>query len=409
MDVECMPTSLDIFSKIPENTNIDEVVLNEYQPLSAVIKNVIEFTIAGDPSSYIDLSSLRLLIRICVKAKNGEINIAKQLNLIPLWPQCLFKQIDATLGQWLVSTSNNNYHYRAMMETSLSYSTDTKTNVLKACEHWEGTKVENSEEIEAYIPLHLDITNQPNLLLSNIDLRLRLLRNEDNYVLLTHTTDTESYFIEMKKITLFVRKIVPSATILLDHARKLANENAKYFINKVHVKDFNLARGQTSYNINNVFLGKLPFRMVVGMIKADAYNGDKKLNPFLFEHFSLNNISILSNGKCIPNVPYEPDFSKKRVCREYWGLYEALLGDCALQDSIGISIDDFISGGKTLFAFVLPNVLGGHQQVRNIPSSGYINLRLKFAEQLKENVTCVVYGEYESTIEIDSNRNVYIF
>ena len=43
--------------------------------------------------------------------------------------------------------------------------------------------------------------------------------------------------------------------------------------------------------------GEVPSRLVVGMVKSQAFNGDNNLNPYHFEHFDVSNIGFFVNGE----------------------------------------------------------------------------------------------------------------
>ena len=325
-----------------------------------------------------------------------------------MWPQALFKQVDLYLGDRCVSTSTNTHAYRAYFETALSYPSFVKNELLDATEHWTGSAVSSTKnQFDSIIPLHLDMCNQGKLILNGIPIKIRLLRNEDRFCIIKGATDTNTYKITVEKVSLFLRTVAPSPALLLAHAWPFLPVFGPYLTRRVWVKTFNLSKGLTDTTISNVFLGSLPNRVILGLVDSSAFNGVDTKNSFHFSPFKLNHISLLNDGKQIPAVAYEPDFVGDVYRREYLGLLQTLLGDYLKQDSIGISLADF-KDGSTFFGFTLPSVMDGASEESVPPKkTGYINLRLRFAEALTTNVTVVVYGEFDNTIEIDSARNVF--
>lgn len=179
-----------------------------------------------------------------------------------------------------------------------------------------------------------------------------------------------------------------------------------YLIDRTWIKSFNLAQGINNTVINNVFLGELPSRLIVGFVKSAAFNGSLKLDPFEFGHFDVDYLSLQVNGQFVPQIPYTPDFGTKFARREYLGLLETVLGDCFDKQSIGLSYDEYLKS-KSFFGFTLqPNTAGPNQSVPP-KETGYINLHLKFKKPLAENVTCLIWAEFQNTIEVDSSRNIY--
>ena len=63
---------------------------------------------------------------------------------------------------------------------------------------------------------------------------------------------------------------------------------------------YNIAQGQSSFQKNDLFLGKVPRRVVVGLVRNDAYVGDKARNPFNFQLFNLKSLKLLVNGEEYP-------------------------------------------------------------------------------------------------------------
>lgn len=61
--------------------------------------------------------------------------------------------------------------------------------------------------------------------------------------------------------------------------------------------------------LDNVFLGQLPKRVIVGLVSNKAFNGDFKANPFNFQDYMLNFFSLYIDGEQIPSRPLQPDYS----------------------------------------------------------------------------------------------------
>ena len=167
--------------------------------------------------------------------------------------------------------------------------------------------------------------------------------------------------------------------------------------------------GVQECNIPNLFMGQLPHRIVLGMVKSSDYNGNRSSNPFKFQHFNVNHLSITVNGRQVPNHPYEPDFTTKSVRRSYHHLMETVLGNCQDERSIGLSMDDYLNGGKTFFGFtVFGDSAGGGTSSVYSRKTGNINLRLRFSSVLSQNITIIIYAEFQNQIEIDASRQVHV-
>ena len=404
---ECVSSSIDLWSDSPKDIGLHSIYDQQLLPLSGE-KNatMLEFSIPGDSSEYVDLSSLTLYLQVEVQNQDStELGEQDEVSLINLWPAAMFKQVDLSLGHTIVSSASNTYPYRAYIESLLSYSEDVKNNQLNGLRHFKGTKVsKNNSNLEAILPLHLDLAQQNRYLLNGVETKLKLTRASNDFIFKASTE--KKYKLSIKTVHLFVRKVVLRASTLIAQAENLNKQNAIYLIDRTWIKPFNLAKGINNTVLNNVFLGELPSRLIVAFVKSDAFNGNMKMNPFEFKNFDVDYLSLQVNGHFVPQIPYTPDFEKKFARREYQGLLETTLGDCFDKESIGITYEDFLKD-KAFFGFTLqPGVAGPNQSVPP-KETGYINLHLKFKKALEENVTCLIWAEFQNTIEIDSSRNIY--
>ena len=68
---------------------------------------------------------------------------------------------------------------------------------------------------------------------------------------------------------------------------------------------YNIAQCQWSFQKNDLFLGKVPRRVVVGLVRSDAHVGDKARNPFNSQLFNLKSLKLLVNGEAYPTPRIE--------------------------------------------------------------------------------------------------------
>ena len=63
---------------------------------------------------------------------------------------------------------------------------------------------------------------------------------------------------------------------------------------------YNIASGQSSFQKNDLFLGKIPRRVLVGLVRNDAFVGHRGQNPCNFQLFHLKSLNLLVNGEEYP-------------------------------------------------------------------------------------------------------------
>ena len=79
------------------------------------------------------------------------------------------------------------------------------------------------------------------------------------------------------------------------HGVLLENQRRGVFTTHCHYGI--IAQGQSSFQKNDLFVGKVPRRVVVGLVRNDAYLGYKAPNPFNFQLFNLKSLKLLVNGE----------------------------------------------------------------------------------------------------------------
>ena len=98
--------------------------------------------------------------------------------------------------------------------------------------------------------------------------------------------------------------------------------------------------------------GEVPSRLVVGMVKSQAYNGDYNLNPYHFEHFDVSNIGFFVNGESTPRPSFILDVGNGIYLQGLNSLYK-ITGKTMENSDIGISRETyretFLRSGRPLF------------------------------------------------------------
>ena len=103
-----------------------------------------------------------------------------------------------------------------------------------------------------------------------------------------------------------VRYVKISDSVRLQHIAIMSGAGRKdpqpalYAPERGDVQAYNIAQGQSGFQKNDLFLGKVPRRVVVGFIRNDAYVGDKSRNLSNFQLFHLKSLSLLVNGEEYP-------------------------------------------------------------------------------------------------------------
>ena len=421
---ESTTSQLDLFSIPPSQTSLEDGNFTEYHPVSVLTSTgPIEFTVSAENSNNIDLANSFLYVRASVTGSDGsdltkDVEIAPECNFL----HTLWSQIDVYLNGSLVTQSNNNYPYRAYIKNLLSFGQEAKTSQLSALLWYRNTggyfdsctaantgytqrKVlaAESKEIDMMGKLHIDLAFQNRYLLNGVKVRLRLIRSKDLFCLHGNADQAQNK-VSLKEVTLFVRKVKPNPALQLAHVRALQHGTAKYPLRRVEVKSFTVPTGNRSITKENLFLGQLPTRTVIGVVDNDAYNGVITKSPFHFKHNSINFMTLYRDGVQIPAKPLQPDFTNDRFIRSYLHLFSQT-GQYYRDTGNDISREQY-KNGCALFAFDLTPQMDSGEVGFELIKHGNIRIEIHFANATARTLTVLIFAEHDNLLEIDRDRNV---
>lgn len=429
---ECTKSELDLFTTPATQTSITRGQWIEYHPLSNITESgPIEFYVSGSGEEYLDLARTQLFVKAkIVKGDGSDIEATTQVGPTNLFLHSLFSQVDVSLNERLISSSTNTYAYHAMLETLLNYGEEAKTSQLSMAMFFKDTPgkmdavnplnadadanlglkarfafTKSSNIVDMMGTVHSDIFFQQRLLLNGVNLRVKLNRAKNSFCLLSSGTNP-NFKVTITEAILYVRKVKVAPSITLEHAAALKHATAKYPIRRVDCKVLTIPRGFGSFNPDNIFLGRIPKRIVLGLVDTEAFNGSYTANPFNFKHHNLTQVGVYVDGEQIPRKPLSLKFDNAGGQNAIAGFQSLFSGIGKLSQDAGnqISRGDYGSG-YTLFCFDLTpdQCTGDHFE---LIKPGNLRVELHFAEPLANTVNLIIYAESESLIEIDSNRNV---
>jgi hypothetical protein len=174
--------------------------------------------------------------------------------------------------------------------------------------------IAESKLVQMMGKLHLDLFCQEKYLLNQVEMKIKLRRSRDVFAL-TGVTDT----FKIKDISLFVRKVQLSPNIRMGHVKALEKTSSKYPIRRVEVKVDTVPRGNTNYVQDNMFLGQMPKRLVIGCVDSDALNGIITKNPFNFKNYKINFLALNVDGNRFPANLYNQILATTDTSGITWG------------------------------------------------------------------------------------------
>ena len=193
--------------------------------------------------------------------------------------------------------------YKALMEALLTYNENTKKIQLSnegftgdsgdftqinpdVPPYNYGLKVHHQwfkdfAVVEFVGPLMADICNQDRLILPGVDIDIKLWPTHDEFRLITHPLGLRCKLL-IDEIYLNVCKVNVSPEVMMGHDAALEIADSIYPFARTDIRTFNIAEGNFAMNIEDIWQGEVPSRLVLGLVKSQAYNG-----RFSFESISF--------------------------------------------------------------------------------------------------------------------------
>jgi len=421
---EEMSDGLDIFDYPAVDTSLSHGKTIEHHLATALNENnnLFEFIVPTEGYDYTYLPMTRLEGDIEILKSNGNA-IAAADNVAPvnLLSSALFRQVECELnGVQVADLTSPTYHYKSFIETHLTYGSDAKkTHLCSAlyypdtpgkeevftndCESFKKRKdwiVKYNNKIYFSTPIHIDFFDSKRYLIPGPTIKLKLLKNEDKFCLLSAT---DAWKIKINSLKLFTRKITIHQDILEKHKEILMKQPAIYPIAQSKIKTYIINNGISATTLSGICMGKLPRSLIIGFVKSDAFNGSFNTNPWLFQHFGVSYVGLSVNGIPVPSRIFQPDFGSGNCVREYRHFLDNI-GIGHENESNNIDLDTYVNNSAFFAYDFSPDLCNNYHQ--HFDKSGYVNLDLQFKQALAQNITVIVFATYNETIKIDGAGQV---
>ena len=420
--MEHRSSSLCVFDKPGTQTDILKSTTIDYYPLSSIGDGgPIEFYIPGNGDDYVDLNDISLYVRFKVLKSDGKpITAADKVGLNNLPIASLFQDVSLMVGETQIEGGQMSYPYRGYFDTVMQFQPHAQFSHMHAYGWFKDESgkfndeantgfqkrsemIANSKECELMGPLYLDFLNQDRYLISQTDMRIKLIPNKPEFVLNAYGP-TSDFKIHFSEVILYVSRAEVNPSVINGHATGLKRHNAIYPVLHNELITFTIPKGQQSYTKDRLFPDQAPKCLMIAMVENDAFNGNIKKNPFNFEHFKLNKIALYRDGVSIPGRPLQPDFENGQYIRSYL-LTMRTMKYYNSDDTNGLTPKMF-GNGYTIYAYDLTPEKDVTAEYNQGFTSRNLRLELFFKDTLPSTINVLLYASYNSTIEITQLRDV---
>lgn len=408
---------LSIFEPAPTDTSIQTREWIQYRPVNQISDNsALDFNIPPQSSAYIDLkrSVLNVKLRL-TKANNAPIQDEEIVGLVNLPFHSIFNQIEVAFQQTSLGHEGTNYPYKAYIDTLLKTNEAQQKGLMTSQLFFKDTgdhddpdfKTGSNESlttrsiytvggniVDLEGPLHLDLFQQPRLLINGVGISLKFWPSHNAFRLMSDAiVPDEKVQILDARLKLCVQKLNPA--VIMAHSNLLNNSPALYPYLRSEIKTASIASGQYSFSADDMFQGLVPNKLIIGLVASSGYMGDYKKSPFKFQTYDCNSLGLYVDGQSLPSQPLQPNYTEETYLECY-----RTLG--TFRKDVNISRDEYIRG-YCLYVFDLNPYYSF-----NSKRKGHCRLELKFAKALPESVTVVMYATFPEILNIDQARAVYV-
>jgi hypothetical protein len=197
----------------------------------------------------------------------------------------MFSSLSVSLNSKPVTLHETKYHYKAYLEKLLNYGSDASGTHLVSS-FWfldsptnDGALKDNSghdtrlkyfsnnETVELYGMLHADLFNSYKKLINGVDMNIKFTRAPEAFYL-WGPSDDPKVRIKILDATFFVTQVELKPPLLLAHANVLGmKRKAYYLVTHTQIKTFTASSGAQQLSTDNAFLGQIPERILIAMVK----------------------------------------------------------------------------------------------------------------------------------------------
>jgi hypothetical protein len=420
---------LEIFNMPPTQTSVERIYYQDFRPVSQLNASSsdtpIEFAIGAAGGDYTDLSRTRLYVRgKIVNADGSDLAADKKVGPVQQLLASLFSQVDVTVGDKLVSVSNNTYAYTAYLQTLFGYGSGAKQGPLGS-QLWSTDRGANVDSGDPFStagneglnkrteitkgsatfdmtgPIFESVFEISKYLLNGVEISLKFFRNRPAFYLMSEEENPNFKFV-FEDIIVRVCRVCVSNAVLLAHTNALTKAPARYNFKRSYVKMTTIASGHMNFVWDNVYNSFAPTKIVIGFASSVAVGGNYLLNPFRFPQSRVSSISLYVDGQSVPGKAIR--ISDGEYVGAYANLFDAF-GKWGAATDIDIGRSEFLSS-YALYAFEIEPL--SNEDYLPLLKTANVRLETTFSQALIGATNCVIYSEFPAFLEINKSRAVYL-
>lgn len=369
----------------------------------------IEFPINSNNLHYINLYDSELILQVSLKDKYGAADVV--LGCVNNLMGSLFSNVEILWNDIAVGANSSYYPYKSLDKNLLSVggkdinalntSLFTKDSTLGTITITNLALKARAEKIKTTCGIHLigklrhPILEVNQLIPNLVSVKIRLRRNVKDFFLLGASTLSSSDYTFSIDSTKFRYKRILLDDELTARHQKMFNQNrpAIFPIEDTEIKAFNIPAQSVNAISPVLYSGRLPSVIIVALTKSTAFNGSLSENPFNFEKFNVQNITLQIQSDTVSSKSVDVDF--RNSCLHLYRTFEKELN----VNAEGYFSETEFKDGHCFYIFHLyPKAVKGFNSV---PKFGTIRCEIRLSEAPTSPLNVLLFSEIENTLLVD--------
>ena len=275
-ELECVSTSLDLFSPPYVETSIDKVYFVEYNPINAISDsaNSIVFSIPA-VDDYTSVCESYYEVKVQITQSNGGTLPGQTTNasygFVNQIASSIFSSVNVKLNEQSISDSFGTYAYLSHIQALLSYSEASRKTRLRLQGYVDDVNPSSinadrsatvtgfktragwssqSKIVTLLAPIYHEFFSQGRALIPLVPMQLEFTRASNAFALLSNVANCD-YVFKIKSMKLHMKRIKIIPSLKLELERKIESKPAKYPLLQCSVKPFFVDASAKSVSFEN--------------------------------------------------------------------------------------------------------------------------------------------------------------
>ena len=187
-------------------------------------------------------------------------------------------------------------------------------------------------------------------------------------------------------------------------ARHNGRQNVKIPTVRSEVRVYTLGANERQFNEGNIFQGRIPDRMAVGLLHPNSFNGNVAYHPYAFQKFGVTTMKQLIHGEEYPYRALELVHNTDE--NDMAGYYRFVQAGGFLEKGEACMVTPGMWGqGRNCTLFLFDNTANGKADgtLMNPRQKGDVRLIFTLGADIGHAITVVIWGEFENVLSADPN------